>query len=58
LGDKALTSAYDGGWFAPKALIVFEESSKAEHQLPSALTLLETRDFGETQVMFLQAPDA
>jgi 16S rRNA (guanine966-N2)-methyltransferase len=58
LGDKALTSAYEGGWFAPKALIVFEESSKAEHQLPSALTLLETRDFGETPVMFLQAPDA
>ena len=56
LGDKALTSAYQGGWFAPKALIVFEESSKAELALPAELTVLETRDFGETQVMFLQAP--
>jgi 16S rRNA (guanine966-N2)-methyltransferase len=57
LGDKALTSAYEGGWFAPKALIVLEESSKAELDLPAALTRLETRDFGETQVIFLQAPD-
>ena len=56
LGDKALTSAYQGGWFAPKALILFEESSKADLSLPPELTLLETRDFGETQVMFLQAP--
>ena len=56
LGEKALTSAFQGGWFRPQALIVFEESSKAEITLPADLTLLEKRDFGDTQILFLQTP--
>ena len=56
LGEKALTSAFQGGWFSPQALIVFEESSKAEITLPADLTLLEKRDFGDTQILFLQTP--
>ena len=58
LGDKALTSAFLGGWFAPQALILFEESSKAEISLPPELAVLEKRDFGETQILFLQTPAA
>ena len=58
LGCKALASALAGGWFSANALIVFEESSKAELDLPDALTLLEQRDFGETQILFLQTPSA
>lgn len=58
LGDKALASAHQGGWFAPQALIIFEESSKAVFDLPNDLHLLEKRDFGETQILFLQTPPA
>ena len=55
LGEQALASAAQGGWFTDQALIVFEESSKADLTVPAGLNLLEKRDFGETHIVFLQA---
>ncbi len=54
LGEKALAEALEGGWFAPGAVIVFEESETAEIALPDAFKLLDQRTYGDTQVMFLQ----
>ncbi|MDR3494132.1 MAG: 16S rRNA (guanine(966)-N(2))-methyltransferase RsmD [Ancalomicrobiaceae bacterium] len=55
LGDTALGSAVAGGWLAPGALVVLEEAAEAEIAVPEGLELLETRDYGETKVMFMRA---
>ncbi|ODN71609.1 16S rRNA (guanine(966)-N(2))-methyltransferase RsmD [Methylobrevis pamukkalensis] len=54
LAGTALESLAAGGWLAPGALAVVEESAKAEVALPAAFTPLERRDYGETQVLFLR----
>lgn len=53
LGEKALACLRDGGWLAPEALIVFEESADADIALPEGFTLLDRREYGETQLMVL-----
>lgn len=55
LGEKALLSAREGGWLAEGALIVLEEAADAEVAVPAGFELLERRDYGETQVLLLQA---
>lgn len=52
LAPLALASARDGGWLAPGALLVVEEHAEAELTLPDGFTLLERRDYGDTQVVF------
>ncbi len=52
LAEKALASLLAGGWLVPGALVLVEESAKAEVTLPEGVEALETRGFGETQVVF------
>ncbi len=53
LAEKALTSARDGGWLTPDALIVVEEAADAGFTPPVGFDALERRDYGDTQVTFL-----
>ena len=55
LGEQALASALAGGWLAPDALIVVEESAAAEIGAIAGLQLIETRRVAETQIIFLRA---
>ncbi len=55
LGEKALSSAYAGGWIAPGAVIVWEES--AEVTVPDWADLRDQRRYGETVVTFLALPE-
>ena len=54
LGETALSAARTGGWLAPEALIVLEES--APIPAPEGFTPLETRRYGDTHITFLRAP--
>lgn len=53
LGEAALASALAGGWIAPGALIVWEESSPPVP--PPGLTALDTRRYGDTMITLLSA---
>jgi len=53
LGAPALAAAQAGGWIAPDALIVWEESGAIAP--PPAFTLLDQRRYGDTHVTLLQA---
>jgi 16S rRNA (guanine966-N2)-methyltransferase len=54
LAGKALTSARDGCWFAPGALIVVEEAAKAKFTAPSGFGEIERRRYDETELIFLR----
>jgi 16S rRNA (guanine966-N2)-methyltransferase len=54
LGEKALASLVSGGWLAPGAIVVLEESSSAKIAPPAELSLLDRRLYGDTQVMFFR----
>jgi 16S rRNA (guanine966-N2)-methyltransferase len=54
LGGKALRSLVEGGWLNPAAVVVLEESLKADVPEIPGLTLLDRRDYGDTQVRFLR----
>jgi len=53
LGAPALTSALSGGWIAPGATMVWEDS--APQTAPEGLTLTDQRRWGDTWVGFLTA---
>jgi 16S rRNA (guanine966-N2)-methyltransferase len=53
LGEKALLSAREGGWIAPEATIVLEESSAAEVALPAGFVLDDRRVYGAAAVHLL-----
>ncbi|WP_172328837.1 16S rRNA (guanine(966)-N(2))-methyltransferase RsmD [Mangrovicoccus sp. HB161399] len=53
LGARALQAALEGGWIAPGALVVWEES--APQPAPEGFALLEERRYGDTHVTFLEA---
>ena len=52
LGEIALQIALERGWIAPAACIVWEEASPMA--VPSGLTLLDQRKYGDTHVTILQ----
>lgn len=52
LAPKALISAARGGWLAPGALFVVEESADAELPCPPGFEEVERRTWGDTQVLF------
>ncbi len=52
LGEKALASLMKGQWLNPGAIVVLEEQLKAEVPEVTGLTLLDKRDYGDTQVRF------
>ncbi len=54
LGERALTSIANGGWLDPGAIIVLEERKDVVIAFPAGFAELETRTWGDTQVMFAQ----
>jgi 16S rRNA (guanine966-N2)-methyltransferase len=48
----ALKSLKDGGWLTPRALLV-AETSKGEMLETPGFTILDTRDYGDTEIAFL-----
>ncbi len=53
LGEKALGAALSGGWIAPGALVVWEES--ADVSPPDGLVPLDERRYGDTRIHLLEA---
>ena len=53
LAGPALAGLIEGHWLAPGALVVVEESGKAEIDAPAALRVVDERVYGETRVVFL-----
>ncbi|GKY88794.1 16S rRNA (guanine(966)-N(2))-methyltransferase RsmD [Sinisalibacter aestuarii] len=53
LGEAALAAALAGGWIAPGALVVWEESAAIAP--PDGLTLLDQRRYGDTVIHLLEA---
>lgn len=58
LGEKALSSLMEGEWLSPGAVVVLEEAEKAEIADVPGLTLLDRRDYGDTQVRFYRLGSA
>jgi 16S rRNA (guanine966-N2)-methyltransferase len=58
LADKALISLRDGGWLAPRALLVVEEAKAAAFKGPEGFAELERRAYDDTEFAFLRARDA
>jgi len=56
LAGRALASAAAGGWLAPGAIAVVEESGEAEFPPPAGFTLLDSRAYGGTAIYFLRGP--
>lgn len=52
LGDKALQGAVQGGWIAPDALIIWEES--APPTVPQGFTQIDQRKYGDTTITILE----
>ncbi len=52
LGERAMASALAGGWLAPGALVVWEESATITP--PAGLTLLDARRYGSTMISVLR----
>jgi 16S rRNA (guanine966-N2)-methyltransferase len=52
LAPRALASAAAGGWLAPGAIAVVEESRRADLPLPEGFVGLEQRAWGDTQAIF------
>lgn len=51
LAQRALASAAQGGWLAPEAVAVVEESRRATVALPPGFQALEQRTWGDTQAV-------
>jgi len=49
-GEAAIGSALAGGWLADNAVIVLEESVKAEIAAPQGLAALDKRRYGDTEI--------
>jgi 16S rRNA (guanine966-N2)-methyltransferase len=54
LASAALASLTAGGWLAAQAIVVVEEAAGERVEVPPGLTVLDGRDYGETQVEFLK----
>ena len=54
LGEMALASLAEGGWLAAGALVIFEEAAKAELAIPDSFELLDSREYGDTQLLILR----
>lgn len=53
LGEKALASALAGGWIAPGATIVWEESADAPAPAAEGFQLRDVRRYGDTRIALL-----
>lgn len=54
LGERAITSALDGGWIAPGATIVWEEATPPI--LPAPLDLIDQRRYGNSLITIARMP--
>jgi len=54
LAAPALAGLVSGGWLGPSALVVVEESAKAEIAAPEGLGLLDERAYGDTKLAFFE----
>jgi 16S rRNA (guanine966-N2)-methyltransferase len=52
LAERALASCAGGGWLTEDALIVVEEAQGVAVTLPAPFSEIETRDYGETKLVF------
>ena len=55
LGARALISAHDGGWIAPRAVIVLEHAAGEEAPVADWLTCVDERRYGETAITIFRA---
>ncbi|WP_103172214.1 16S rRNA (guanine(966)-N(2))-methyltransferase RsmD [Paracoccus sp. SY] len=56
LGERAVASALAGGWIAPGAVVVWEESRPP--LVPVPLAVIDQRRYGDTLVTLARAPEA
>ncbi len=54
LAEKSLASARAGDWFVPGALIVVEETKKAQFAAPAGFAELERRDYDDTEFFIMR----
>jgi 16S rRNA (guanine966-N2)-methyltransferase len=54
LGEAALAQLMDGTWLEPDAVVVVEETERAAVAAPDGLAVLDSRAYGDTQVLFLR----
>jgi 16S rRNA (guanine966-N2)-methyltransferase len=54
MGEPALSAAMRGGWFAPNAMVVWEE--RASPMIPEGLVQVDQRRYGDTTVTLLRVP--
>jgi 16S rRNA (guanine966-N2)-methyltransferase len=54
LGEKALISLVSGQWLNANAIVVLEESAKAEVPAIDGLTLIDERAYGDTMIRFFR----
>jgi 16S rRNA (guanine966-N2)-methyltransferase len=52
LGERAITSAAEGGWLRPGAIAVLEERADVEIVLPEPFSAFDRRAWGDTQAVF------
>jgi len=56
LAAQALNSLTTGSWLSPGALAVVEEFAEADVPLPAGFSVIETRRYDDTQLLFVKAP--
>ncbi|MDR3422155.1 MAG: 16S rRNA (guanine(966)-N(2))-methyltransferase RsmD [Xanthobacteraceae bacterium] len=54
LAAAALTSARDGAWFTPDAIIVVEEAAAAKFTAPEGFSEIDRRRYDDTELTFLR----
>jgi 16S rRNA (guanine966-N2)-methyltransferase len=54
LADKALAALVAGGWLEPGAVVVAEETAKADVSVPEGFEVLNDSRYGDTRVMTLR----
>jgi 16S rRNA (guanine966-N2)-methyltransferase len=52
LAERALAACAADGWLTNDALVVIEEAGGAALKFPEGFALIETRDYGEAQLVF------
>lgn len=54
LGERALGSVLEGGWAADDALLILEEDRRADFEVPDGFEVVDRREAGDTQLIFLR----
>lgn len=55
LAEKALSSARDGGWLVPGAIVVVEEAVDAKFAAPEGFEELERRAYDDTEFVIMRS---